>query len=1054
MKTPRYVEAIGQVLSRLPQHKSLLSRPASKRRRHRVSDRLGGLVCLVEPLETRQMLTGISAQMVEGVLAIDGTGTHDTISLDQGSSVILVQASNSIGTQNWSFPVAGISHIQVNGHSGNDTIDLGRVSLNSIVKGGNGDDVIYGGSGRDNLSGMDGNDTLWGGKGVDKLFGDLDNDELHGGDDGDYIVGGGGYDVLYGDAGDDRMGGGDKTDVLHGGSGNDKLYGDDGHDRLYGEDGDDYLSGSDGNDKLFGGNGNDLLRGGAGEDLLRGTYGNDILWGGEGNDTLYGDHDNDELHGEAGDDALVGGGGYDVLYGDEGDDRMGGGDKTDKLYGGPGNDKLYGDDGSDHLYGEDGDDYLSGGSSGDDHLVGGNGNDLLRGGNGDDWIGGGTGDDIVYGGAGDDTIYGDFGNDTLYGEDGEDYLSGSDGNDKLFGGNHDDVLRGGADADFLSGMDGNDVLWGSGGNDELYGDLGDDELHGEDGHDYIVGGGGYDVLYGGIGKDIMEGGPKNDKLYGGPGNDELHGNDGYDQLFGEGGNDYLYGGSSGKKYLDGGDDNDVLHGGPEADIIGGGSGDDIVYGGQGDDKIYGDTGNDTLYGEDGEDYLSGSSGNDRLYGGNHDDTLRGNAGEDYLFGQAGEDTVHLQLDLAALLSGDFAYRNSQRDFIGDQVALSVKLGDALQRLAEKLHNYIKPRLNPLTAFLDEKIIDIDEFGLHLRWRDVFEKIPAAKEIVRLHNELTTINRFFGSLQEQSNYVGVGTYRITADQFEGLANNPFSQLAQGSSLLSLRELGVDFPIISNKHALLKIAFGEVQDLVEIDLTLSEFVGKENLTFETPVAGGTYFVGAVPIQWWVDFKSTIDLGISAGLDTRGVNKFLSAARTDIQKGIYLREFTLDLAGWLEVGTGWKSNAEIQEALSIKNIVEIKDLELGVVGRIGLQQTWSLANEGGKLYVFEANGVKARLEVQNTLTGELAFQANISITASGWTAEIIDGANEVLEDAAQVYHTVETFGKKVWGTITGTSYRKERRPEWEIQKEVSFNESFILVNIHHDFQTTIML
>ena len=62
---------------------------------------------------------------------------------------------------------------------------------------------------------------LKGSQGEDLLYGDLGNDTLHGGK---------GDDSLFGDAGDDLLKGGQGEDLLYGGLGNDTLHGGEGED--------------------------------------------------------------------------------------------------------------------------------------------------------------------------------------------------------------------------------------------------------------------------------------------------------------------------------------------------------------------------------------------------------------------------------------------------------------------------------------------------------------------------------------------------------------------------------------------------------------------------------------------------------------------------------------------------------------------------------------------------------------------------------------------------------------------------------------------------------
>lgn len=168
------------------------------------------------------------------------------------------------------------------------------------------------------------NDKLTGTDDDDVLVGDALN--LATGEKGgnDQIRGGLGDDILYGDAGDQddttapfgngvldgAVGGRDR---ISGGAGSDSIQGDGqrminnavgGNDILFGDDGDDYIFGDayegasgsrGGNDKIYGGAGDDLLFGDfavddgstfGGNDLLVGGAGNDIFFLGKGRDTI------------------------------------------------------------------------------------------------------------------------------------------------------------------------------------------------------------------------------------------------------------------------------------------------------------------------------------------------------------------------------------------------------------------------------------------------------------------------------------------------------------------------------------------------------------------------------------------------------------------------------------------------------------------------------------------------------------------------------------------------------------------------------------------------
>jgi Ca2+-binding RTX toxin-like protein len=142
---------------------------------------------------------------------------------------------------------------------------------NDKLFGRGGADTLIGGEGNDKLIGGGGRDTAIFGSGNNRidlananrqntregrdLFSSIEN--VKGGDGNDYIYGDGINNYLYGENNNDR---------LYGRAGNDRLYGEAGNDRLYGEAGNDILFGGSGNDLLTGGLGNDQLTGGAGRD--------------------------------------------------------------------------------------------------------------------------------------------------------------------------------------------------------------------------------------------------------------------------------------------------------------------------------------------------------------------------------------------------------------------------------------------------------------------------------------------------------------------------------------------------------------------------------------------------------------------------------------------------------------------------------------------------------------------------------------------------------------------------------------------------------------------
>jgi Ca2+-binding RTX toxin-like protein len=257
-----------------------------------------------------------------------------------------------------------------------------------VIRGGWGDDLIYGDSvqvdsgwikGNDTLFGdpidvsantpAGGKDTIYGGHGKDKLTGGGNSDYLDGGVDADHIYGGSDVpNAFTKDLGDVILGG-TGGDALYGGLGDDAIFGQDGYDWLYGEQGSDELRGGAEGDHLYGSDGMDALYGDGGADVLAGGEGIDLLMGGDNNDELWGGGDNDILYGQAGNDKL---------FGLSGDDSLYGGDGNDELSGGKGNDNLYGQAGIDKLWGDAGNDLLDGGAGMVDLLVGGSGKDKFK----------------------------------------------------------------------------------------------------------------------------------------------------------------------------------------------------------------------------------------------------------------------------------------------------------------------------------------------------------------------------------------------------------------------------------------------------------------------------------------------------------------------------------------------------------------------------------------------------------------------------------------------------------------------------------------------------
>ncbi len=325
-----------------------------------------------------------TAEIINGDLVVTGTTGNDQITVrpdrkHPGQVKVRINGVHAGG-----FAPIGIIRIDVG--AGNDEVYVSKdLAIDSILDGGDGNDLLQGGGS---------NDLLIGGEGNDELRATLGNDTLEGGEGNDLLRAGEGDDVLDGGNGDDELRGYRGNDLLDGGDGNDLLISGEGH------------------DTLLGGAGNDELWAGRNSDYLDGGDGNDVLKGGDGNDTLIGGAGDDTLNGGSGDDSLDGGDGNDLLQGGTGDDVLVGGDSDDDLRGGAGDDLLDGDDGNDALQGDSGNDLLKGGA-GNDTLSGNSGDDILLGGDGDDWLDGDAGRDLLIGGRGSDHLLGNGDDDLL-----------------------------------------------------------------------------------------------------------------------------------------------------------------------------------------------------------------------------------------------------------------------------------------------------------------------------------------------------------------------------------------------------------------------------------------------------------------------------------------------------------------------------------------------------------------------------------------------------------------------------------------------------------------
>jgi hypothetical protein len=128
---------------------------------------------VIEPLEQRQLLSGITAVIDGSVLRITGTPGDDTISIRQYRSALRVEAPGFLKT----VSSRGIDLIDISGGRGNDRLQV-NASIPCHLDGGDGNDALTGGSGDDTLVGGAGNNVLNGRGGTDTLIGDWRRDRV------------------------------------------------------------------------------------------------------------------------------------------------------------------------------------------------------------------------------------------------------------------------------------------------------------------------------------------------------------------------------------------------------------------------------------------------------------------------------------------------------------------------------------------------------------------------------------------------------------------------------------------------------------------------------------------------------------------------------------------------------------------------------------------------------------------------------------------------------------------------------------------------------------
>jgi hypothetical protein len=230
---------------------------------------------LFEPLESRQLMSGVAPFIINGTQAADLIEV--TASVNPLSGARLTIRTNNGAPE--IRPLARGQGVRINGLGGNDLIRVAG-SLGMRISGGAGNDQIVAGTGNDTIFGDAGCDTIDGGLGADLMLGGPDVDTAS------YSNRLLSIRVTADSIPDDGQPGE-----------NDNLCAD-----------------------------IETLRGGLGNDFLKSspTTAHSKLLGGIGSDTLIGNRGVDALHGGEGDDVLVAvfGGFRDSLHGDGGWDNF------------------------------------------------------------------------------------------------------------------------------------------------------------------------------------------------------------------------------------------------------------------------------------------------------------------------------------------------------------------------------------------------------------------------------------------------------------------------------------------------------------------------------------------------------------------------------------------------------------------------------------------------------------------------------------------------------------------------------------------------------------
>ena len=591
-----------------------------------------------------------------------GTGGDDVLSAGAGNNVLIGGGGNDTITGAEGNDVIigdeGTATFNVGGFLTSITTINYATAGNDIISGGDGNNVILGGSGADRITLGLGYSVVLGDNGS-ATFSDVGviatiQTTATSSGDADIIRGTNGNNIIFGGTGADDIDVNDLGDVILGDFGSATF---DASGVLLslstsdaGSGAADIIKTGVGANVIFGGAGADQITGGIGDDVLLGDYGTASFLSVGGKSILSQVLSSDTSTGD--DDVLKGGGGKNVVFGGAG---------ADSITSGAGSNILVGDNGQadfnstglltsiktinaavggvDTITSDDGRTIVLGGA-GADNITTGRGDDVIIGDSGvatfvtagnvpsglgkvvfsndgilksistsDPSVGA---DDIIVANDGFNVILGGFGSDSLTGGTGRDVVIGDNGSADFDNAGvllviqSSDATVAGVANDTITVGNGADIVIGGNGADNVKaaGDNSDDIVLGDNGKATFDSVAGASILRDILSTDttagaadVIDAGDGYNIVIGGPGKDDITGGENTDVVLGDNGH-AVFNASSVLTFITTIDaatgDDDLIKAGDGLNTILAGSGADTINGAEGSDVVVGDNGNATF----------------------------------------------------------------------------------------------------------------------------------------------------------------------------------------------------------------------------------------------------------------------------------------------------------------------------------------------------------------------------------------------------------------------------------------------------------------------------